>query len=205
LQGFLGRRRHRQAEQSSIWTVNPWKIRGLKGLKSHFVLGEDRMKEIHLTTAGPPAIVDDDFEWLSQWRWSRKRAGFTAYARVGAIFMHRLVTKAPKGTDVDHINHNGLDNQRANLRVVSHAENLRNRRPEAIGKRVYRCQIKAGDRWCAQISHANRSIYLGTYNDREMAESACRYVMAHICRTDIPTFDQLWLPSAARVFMKRFA
>jgi hypothetical protein len=45
-----------------------------------------------------------------------------------AILMHRLITKAPPGMVVDHINHDGLDNRRCNLQVCTHQENMWNQR-----------------------------------------------------------------------------
>jgi hypothetical protein len=42
--------------------------------------------------------------------------------------IHRFLTKCPKGQEVDHINRNGLDNRRENLRVVSHAVNMTNKK-----------------------------------------------------------------------------
>lgn len=67
-----------------------------------------------------------------------------------AEYMHRLITNAPKGKEVDHINHNTLDNRRANLRVGSHAANLMNRRGpnknSTTGIRgVYVHRVKIGD------------------------------------------------------------
>jgi hypothetical protein len=44
------------------------------------------------------------------------------------IQMHRLILASPAEMAVDHINGDGLDNRRANLRLCSHAENMRNKR-----------------------------------------------------------------------------
>lgn len=90
------------------------------------------MAEIELTQ-GRVALVDDcDFEWLSQWSWYCTDDGYavrTDYStgkRVD-VRMHRLITEAEPGMDVDHINGNRSDNRRENLRICSHAENVRNR------------------------------------------------------------------------------
>ena len=52
--------------------------------------------------------------------------------------MHQLLVKAPKGMETDHIDGNGLNNQKRNLRVCSHAENCRNLKT--------RCDSKTGVR-----------------------------------------------------------
>lgn len=91
-------------------------------------------KQIPLTQ-GKFALVDDaDFEWLRQWRWRYFHAG-NGYAgrqvkgdgKATNILMHRLILDCPKGMEIDHIDHDGLNNQRANLRLATHAENMRNR------------------------------------------------------------------------------
>ena len=52
----------------------------------------------------------------------------TAYFSNGHITMHDLIMQPPDGMVVDHINGNGLDNRRCNLRIVSHRINMLNRR-----------------------------------------------------------------------------
>ena len=101
-------------------------------------------KEIPLSTQkrrnsqnlGLVALVDDeDYDWLSQWNWSavstHRRNGGYAMRRDNVtgktILMHRMILKASDGGEVDHINGNGLDNRRCNLRLVTPQQNRRNR------------------------------------------------------------------------------
>ena len=51
-----------------------------------------------------------------------------ATGRSTTLYLHRLITGAPKGKTVDHLNHDTLDNRRANLSVGGQRENLQNRR-----------------------------------------------------------------------------
>jgi hypothetical protein len=96
----------------------------------------EKYKQISLSQ-GMFAIVDkDDFDYLNQWNWAvARRIGSPSYAIRGewengkqkTVRMHRLVMNAPNGTQVDHINGNGLDNRRKNLRFCTTKQNLRNR------------------------------------------------------------------------------
>ena len=43
------------------------------------------------------------------------------------VYMHRFITNAPPGMEIDHANGNGLDNRRENLRLVTHRQNITNR------------------------------------------------------------------------------
>lgn len=79
------------------------------------------------------AFVDDeDYEWLKKLRWSthQTRGGLWCVERnyKGKMQkMHRLILKAKKGQEVDHINRNGMDNRRSNIRICTRSENLINR------------------------------------------------------------------------------
>src|SRR5215216_4921692 len=86
------------------------------------------------------ALVDKkDYEKVSSYKWylhnkrdyavtfkyipdKSKRLGYTTKA----ILMHRLLLSVKRGQDIDHINGNGLDNRKENLRVCTRAENIRN-------------------------------------------------------------------------------
>lgn len=137
------------------------------------------MKEITLTR-GLVAIVDDaDFEWLSQWKWQAWVREPYRYAcrteSLKLIMLHRRITAAPTGTLVDHINGDGLDNQRANLRLCTVGQNRMNsQRFWAAGgfkgvtidhrnqSRPYRAYVRVG----------GRNMSLGTYPTAEEAAHA---------------------------------
>lgn len=99
---------------------------------------------------GKVCLVDDeDFESLNKYLWIERGAkesinGIQGYASTSvlndksewfpngwkkyhSVYMHRFITKCPNGMEVDHINHNKLDNRKNNLRVVTRSENHLNR------------------------------------------------------------------------------
>ncbi|MCK9370911.1 HNH endonuclease [Candidatus Dojkabacteria bacterium] len=99
------------------------------------------MKQIslgQLSGKGKFVIVDnEDFEYLNQFKWYIKFSGQNEYAirhkRYDETLMHRLIINTPKGMETDHINHNGLDNRRVNLRIVTTSQNQRNLRKKDSG------------------------------------------------------------------------
>ena len=139
------------------------------------------MSKIIPLTRGYETIVDDeDFEWLSQWKWSTHILNSTkiyavGYQKAGRTqqSMHRIILSAPKGMDVDHINGNTLDNRRENIRLCTHAQNLQNRgkqRKNTGYKGVRYCSL-AMIRFGASIGVNGKQIYLGSF---ETAEEAAR-------------------------------
>lgn len=83
------------------------------------------------------ALVDEaDLERVTQFNWWLHRNRSSTYALAGTrsngtrscVLMHRLILQPPDDVHVDHINGDGLDNRRCNLRVVTPAENQQNRR-----------------------------------------------------------------------------
>jgi hypothetical protein len=105
------------------------------------------MKEIQLTQ-GKVAIVDDEmFEFLNQWKWfaSNKNGKFYVVRNItvsknkqNSIFMHRFIMKPEKGFVIDHLDGNGLNNQKNNLRICTNSENLRNRKKNVNNKSGYK-------------------------------------------------------------------
>lgn len=105
---------------------------------------------IELSKGYKTRVDEGDLPWLSQWKWSvqaprpdklyavrviKIRIGDSLHSK--AIYMHRIILDAEKGQDVDHINGNGLDNRRANLRLCSRKQNQANKR-KGRGKSKYK-------------------------------------------------------------------
>jgi hypothetical protein len=92
------------------------------------------------------------------------------------VYMHRLLMAAPSGLCVDHIDGNTLDNRRANLRLATHSENLRNMKRKKNNRSGYRGVHRVRNRWCAQITCNRKVRTLGTFATAEEAHEA--YVKA---------------------------
>ena len=144
------------------------------------------MKTISLTQ-GKVALVDDqDYEWLNLWKWRTGGNHNIYYANRNVLrlgdkrrtetLMHRLILNAPKGIQVDHINCDGLDNRRSNLRLCSHAENQRHQQIHQKNKTGYK-GVKIEKRsninpYTAQIRVDGRTVYLGCYPNIKAAARA---------------------------------
>jgi len=126
----------------------------------------DKIRYIPLTR-GLHAIVDaEDYEWLSQYKWQAHRTPSGGIYAVhgtsrGQVFMHRMIMRPPEGMVVDHINGNGLDNRRCNLRICTPPENSRNRRKHVDGKSRFIGVSPCGEKW--QVFVGRR--YVGVFDD----------------------------------------
>ncbi|MCK5127232.1 MAG: hypothetical protein KAR42_13340 [candidate division Zixibacteria bacterium] len=139
------------------------------------------MKRIKLTQRKFALVDDCDFEWLNKWKWSAVKSKQTWYAsrnvknivtgKNGTISMHRQILNAPKGMQVDHRNHNGLNNQRHNIRICTLVQNHHNRQPikkTSVYKGV--CWDKIRKKWTAQIHMKRKKKHLGFFvNEVEAA------------------------------------
>ena len=121
------------------------------------------------------AIIDEqDFQTVNQYRWCVAPNGKTIYAyaycslRKKSISMHRLIMGFPSGKEIDHIDHDGLNNSRSNLRACSHAQNTQNRRAtnkrNSIYKGVFfRNHCPNGNPWYANVWVDGKNIHLGPF------------------------------------------
>lgn len=131
------------------------------------------------------ALVDQaDYDFIKDYLWYCSANKWGAYVQgfpkgqAGnnrkRVSMHRVILNAPKGMCVDHINGNGLDNRRGNIRLCTPAENSYNRKLQHNSTSGHRGVYwhKASRRWRARISYARENISLGYYNNLEDAAKA---------------------------------
>ncbi len=144
-------------------------------------------REIGLTQGKVAVVDDDDFDCLNQYKWqAHNNYGYGWYAvrcsygpRKRTIFMHRQVLGLRRGKLADHINGNGLDNRRSNLRLCTHSQNSANHQKRK-GKSKYNgvCWCKQYQKWRARICVDYKRIHLGRY-DTEI-EAAAAYDVAAV-------------------------
>jgi len=139
-------------------------------------------KLLHLTQ-DKVAIVDaEDFDRLNKYKWHVSKSSRTFYASRNKsrkicrreIYMHRLIINVPPGMFVDHIDHNGLNNRRSNLRLCTAQQNAWNHRPQLRGKSKYKgvSWRKDGNVFRAQIWHNGKSVNLGRFKNEIDAAKA---------------------------------
>lgn len=129
-----------------------------------------------------------DFEKLNKFRWTLKTSKRTSvlYAKRFAIVngkqttiqMHTQIMNPPKGMQVDHIDRDGLNNRRSNLRITTRAQNQQNQRKHSKGSSKYRGVTFTAYGWVARISVNNKQVSLGIWSNE--IKAALAYDMA--CR-----------------------
>ena len=122
-------------------------------------------------TRGYRAVVDvADYEVLAGYKWRVlvQARGCYAVRHAGKrmVYMHREIMDCPAGLCCDHINHDGLDNRRANLRLASYSQNTANQRPRAGCSSAYKGVTLDyhARKWKAQIMHNRQGIHIGVYD-----------------------------------------
>lgn len=132
------------------------------------------MKVIKLTK-GYEALVDDcDYKYLSKFSWRVHISKYTQYAKRSSksIYMHREILKLGKSAEVDHINHNGLDNRRSNLRISDKSTNAANRKNTLCQYKGVSFQSGRSKPYRVRIKINQKSIELGSFVDLKEAVQA---------------------------------
>jgi len=137
-------------------------------------------------TQGKYAIVDADDYWeLAKYSWYAHKAENSYYAgrtvhmakskKTRIVWMHREVICVPAGLMCDHINHDGLDNRKVNLRAATAAQNRFNSRTARIRKSSkYRgvCWRADHKKWFAYVYVGGRAVFMKYFDDATAAARA---------------------------------
>lgn len=143
------------------------------------------MRRIPLSQGKFALVDDEDYEWLSQWKWCTTKEKQTYYARRNILIpnttkrttvkMHRdiLGLKHGDGLITDHKDGNGLNNQRSNLRVCNATENAANKR-KIRGTSKYKgvCWFRKTKKWCSYIDSGGKRFHLGLFCKEKNAAKA---------------------------------
>jgi hypothetical protein len=148
---------------------------------------ESTMKKIPLTKGQVALVDDEDYEQLiaHKWYYGRGKDRHTGYAhrkqyangKSMVLLMHRVILgPIPDGMEVDHIDHDGINNTRQNLRICTHTQNQQN---HTVRRQVKSSQYKGVSfstnvgRWRAGIRNNTHWLGLGYYDTEYLA--ACAY------------------------------
>jgi len=146
------------------------------------------MKKIKLTRGKFALIDDEDFNLVSKYKWHYMPGGkstLNGYANHNIfnkkywkenkknisihIKMHNLIMQPPKEMVIDHINHNGLDNRRCNLRICTMKENYHNQPKRKNNKWEYHGITKSGNKFYAQIQINGKKYWRRGFDTQKQA------------------------------------
>jgi len=139
------------------------------------------MRTIRLSQGFETMVDDEDYEELINYNWTVSKSPNTNYAlrriRIGkgkrfTQSMHALIAKTPKGMVTDHIDGNGLNNCKQNLRVVTYRQNTQNKHTtkSSIYPGVY--WFKLSESWNSRIQINHKIKSLGYFNNEIDAYNA---------------------------------
>lgn len=137
-------------------------------------------KEIRLTQEKVALVDDEDFERLNQYKWYAMRGDATYYASRKAgtwraqqtILMHNDVLPTEEGCTPDHVDGNGLNNQKHNLRPATRHQQAGNVNKKRGSRSRYKGVSVSASRinpWAAFISVDGVNTYLGIFPTEEQA------------------------------------
>ena len=131
-------------------------------------------KEIELRPGFTVIIDDADYERVSKFRWNLHKTPKNYYAyrnerngswRRRQLIHHFLLGTETSDTLIDHVNGNGLDNRRENLRICSKKENCRNTPKRCNNTSGYKGVGKCGKKWRAMIGVDGKRTHLGVFEN----------------------------------------
>ena len=138
------------------------------------------MKIIKLTMGHETMVDDEDFEYLNQWKWHVLCGKGKIYAastikinnKQTTIYLHQMILRPMPGYETDHLDSNGLNNCRGNLRYATHTQNNRNRKKRKSTTSIYKgvCWHRKKMEWRSEIRLNGTKKWLGAfYNEVDAA------------------------------------
>ncbi len=163
------------------------------------------MKKIDISTKKYPnifALVDDeDYERINKYKWHTRKIHNVLYVsrtiyikgfKPLRIDMHREIMRYVGDKVIDHINHNGLDNTKGNLRICTQHQNVMNKRIQSNNTSGYKGVWYRKDRgkWKAEIWLHGKKISLGHHTNKKAAaikynEAAIKLYGEYACLNEI--------------------
>lgn len=124
--------------------------------------------------------LDKEDQWLlSSYKWHIQKTEpmyafrqFTENGELQRVYLHRVIANAGKGQFVDHINGNGLDCRKENLRLCSHTQNMQNRKVSKSNKLGVKGVYLEGSRYRASIKAFGKKYSLGSFKSLDAASDA---------------------------------
>lgn len=133
------------------------------------------MIEIPIGRGLAAVIDDDDLLLVDNRRWYAMKSKYTTYAYSTSkptIYMHRLILDAKPGQVVDHIDGNGLNNTRDNIRLCTQRQNIQRSVKRKIRTSAYKGVYRHRDKWSVAIIVNGVNKHLGTFRDEADAARA---------------------------------
>jgi hypothetical protein len=118
-------------------------------------------------------IIDlDDYEKISKYKWYIENHGYVrGHVDGKKVSLHRFIMNVEDEKEIDHINHNPLDNRKSQLRVCSAKQNMMNKvlysnnKSGTKGVHYYRWS----NSWLVTITYNGEKIHLGYYKTKDEA------------------------------------
>ena len=135
------------------------------------------VRSIPLSNGGVTLVDDADYDAVRRFPWRLNSKGYVMYTctedgQRHEVYLHRYLAQPWRRQVVDHLDHDPLNNTRANLRRCSVQENLRHRRRFSNNECGFKGVTARRSQWLARIYVNDRALKLGTYDDLLAAAQA---------------------------------